>query len=166
MQLADPFGGWPPGRAAESNDEENFKDLAQPYGLNLMRTRARRNLVELYLHPAPRCENHIGVALDDGLPGDHSILRLPASAAKLGENGLAAGNLDQLIHPLNAADNGVIPLFSKKTARLQWKMSWPMPRCVRDRGSRSESVHRLLPSSSQDPRDHAAIVSKISAMLR
>src|SRR5262249_16195593 len=70
-------------------------------------------------HPAPRSEDDVRVALDDRLAADDAVLGFSAST-QLGEDRLAAGDLDEFFHPFDPADERIVPFF-KEHARAAGK---------------------------------------------
>src|SRR5580698_525702 len=88
----------------------------------------RANLFFFNLFAAPRSEDCVGVACDHCRRIDHAILRF-ACAAQRGKDRVAAGKLDQLLYPLNAADERIVPLL-EVDARPAWKGLCRFANCI------------------------------------
>ena len=70
----------------------------------------------------------------------------------LGKDRLSASNLHQLFNPLDAADDGIVPLL-KKDARTKAKLLWLWMRYVQDCLCRRQSVVAFC-LFSQNAREH------------
>src|SRR6266513_5291775 len=88
----------------------DFVDAPSLDGRQRAPARARRNLVLLHCFAAPGSNDHVGRAPHDLLRRDDAVFR-ELGVAKLRKDRIAAGNLDQLLDPLDARDEWVVPLF-------------------------------------------------------
>ena len=126
------------------------KQLAVPHRGNLLPARPRRDALGPEFLAAPRAEHHVRVALRTTSCGSATMRpRGRLRARTLGKHILAAGDLDQLAHPADAADHRLVP-FLEVDARSAGKALAP-PRGLRRRpvSSRCDQRGALLGSADQ-----------------
>ena len=101
---------------------------------------------------APRADDHIRRPRDDLLAGHDPILR-QAGIGQLGEDRLAAGDLDELLGPANAADQRVVPFLEKhfRTARQRLGALANVVEALFERGDERGA----LLGNADDPGEHA-----------
>ena len=110
---------------------------------------------------APRADDHIGRGRNHLVARDDAVLRQPGMAP-VGEDRIAAGDLDQLLDPANAADQRVVPFLevdarpprqragrprissspASSSPRQRLALRPPRRRCRRARGSSAGSRRR------------------------
>src|SRR5258706_11488826 len=93
--------------------------MAVAHGRNGPPAGALANRFFAHFSAAPRGDDDIRPGRDDRLRIHHAAGGV-LLAAEVGENRLAAGDLDQLLHPADAADERVHP-FLEEHARAAWK---------------------------------------------
>src|SRR5688572_29711405 len=111
MELADAFGQCRRTRLQDVRGLD-FIDVPVANRRHAAPSFTLRDLFPPHCLAAPRGDNDVRLTLDDVLGADDALLA-EFAVAELGENRIAAGDLDELFDPANARDQRVVPLLEK-----------------------------------------------------